>query len=65
MISEEKGAETVVYLSASSDVDGVTGGYFVKCRKRASSKPSYDAEVARRLWEASEKLAGVSWDEGP
>lgn len=62
MISEEKGAETIVYLASSPEVEGVTGGYFVRCRKRSSAKASYDADVARRLWEESERLTGSCWD---
>lgn len=33
--------------------------YFDKCRPVTSSKESYDAEVARRLWDASAELVGL------
>lgn len=56
MRSPEKGAETVVYLATSNDVNGVTGRYFFDKKERRSSKESYDLEVAKRLWETSEKL---------
>ncbi len=52
----EKGAETVVYLAASTDVEGVSGGYF---KDRAPIRPSdaaRDPESARRLWEASDQM---------
>jgi NAD(P)-dependent dehydrogenase (short-subunit alcohol dehydrogenase family) len=62
MITEDKGAETSIYLASSPDVEGVTGAYFVKSKRRRSSKPSYDADLARRLWEVSEKMTGVRWD---
>jgi NAD(P)-dependent dehydrogenase (short-subunit alcohol dehydrogenase family) len=62
MLSEEEGAGTSIHLASSSDVEGVTGAYFVKSKRRPSSRLSYDAELARKLWEASEKLTGVRWD---
>jgi hypothetical protein len=62
MISEEEGAATTVFLASSPDVEGVTGAYFIKSRRRSSSRASYDPEAARRLWEISEKMTGVTWD---
>jgi len=55
MISPEKGAETVVYLATSSDVEA-SGEYFEKKRVKKSSAESYDAGEARRLWEVSVQL---------
>jgi len=55
----EKGAETIVYLASSPEVEGVTGKYFVNQRPVASSRESYDEAVARRLWEVSERLTGI------
>jgi NAD(P)-dependent dehydrogenase (short-subunit alcohol dehydrogenase family) len=55
-ISEEKGAETPLYLATSPAVDGVTGGYFANKKQTKSSPVSYDEAVARRLWEMSEAL---------
>jgi retinol dehydrogenase 14 len=56
MLTPEKGAETQIYLASSPEVEGVSGKYFDKKKPRKSSKESYDLEVARRLWEVSEKL---------
>ncbi len=56
----EKGAETIVYLASSPEVDGVTGKYFVNKRPVTSSRESYDEAAARRLWEVSERLTGLS-----
>ncbi|HUC68191.1 MAG TPA: SDR family oxidoreductase [Stellaceae bacterium] len=58
-LSPEQGAETVVYLAASPEVAGVTGGYFDKCRVRLPSAQAQDDAAARRLWEESAKLAGL------
>lgn len=60
LVGPAKGAETVVYLACSSEVEKVSGGYF--CRKRAvgSSRASLDPDAARRLWEVSTALTGLN-----
>jgi NAD(P)-dependent dehydrogenase (short-subunit alcohol dehydrogenase family) len=59
-ISPAKGADTVVYLAASPAVDEVTGQYFYKRRPIAPSAAATDEATARRLWEVSEQLVGLS-----
>jgi len=56
MKSPEKGAETILYLASSPEVEGVTGQYFVNKRVAQSSPESHNVQLARRLWEVSEKL---------
>jgi NAD(P)-dependent dehydrogenase (short-subunit alcohol dehydrogenase family) len=56
----EEGAETSIYLASSPEVETVTGKYFERKKPVASSRESYDDAVARRLWEVSERLAGLS-----
>lgn len=55
----EKGAETLIWLASSPEVEGLTGKYFEDCKAIPSSKASYDEEVSRRLWDVSEKLTGI------
>lgn len=55
-----KGAETTIYLATSSEVEGVTGKYFVDKKQVTSSAASYDRTVADRLWHVSEELTGLS-----
>ena len=59
-VDADKGAETLVYLAASSEVEGVTGKFFVDCRAVPSSALSYDAGLAAELWEMSERLTELS-----
>jgi NAD(P)-dependent dehydrogenase (short-subunit alcohol dehydrogenase family) len=59
-LSEEDGAKTSLYLAASPEVEGVTGKYFVKQRAVASSETSYDEATARRLWDLSLQMTGLS-----
>ncbi len=56
-ITPDKGADTLVYLASSPEVANVTGGYFVKRKVAEPSAAARDDDAARRLWEASEKLA--------
>jgi NAD(P)-dependent dehydrogenase (short-subunit alcohol dehydrogenase family) len=56
----EEGAQTSIYLASSPDVEGVTGKYFDDMKPTASSRESHDAAIARRLWDVSERLTGLS-----
>ncbi len=55
VLTPAQGAETMLYLATAPAVEGVTGKYFVKRRPVASSRASYDAAAARRLWAVSER----------
>ena len=59
-ITPDKGADTLVYLASSPEVAKVTGGYFVKRKVAEPSAAARDDDAARRLWEASEKLAAAA-----
>ena len=61
-ISPEKGAQTVIYLATSPEVEGVMGKYFIKQKEMASSPASYDVDTARRLWKESAELTGLPLD---
>ena len=56
MKNPEKGAETVVYLASSPNVTSISGEYWDSLEIKKSSAESYDDDVARRLWEVSEKM---------
>ena len=58
-LSPEQGAETLIYLATSPEVEGVTGRYFVKKRPVESSMASYDRSAAQRLWQLSSELTGL------
>lgn len=58
MLRPEQGAQTVLYLAASPEVEGVSGKYFVNKKAVRSSKASYDAASAARLWQVSETMCG-------
>jgi NAD(P)-dependent dehydrogenase (short-subunit alcohol dehydrogenase family) len=56
----EQGADTVIWLASSPEVEGVTGKYFIRRREARSSSASYDQTAARRLWLESERLTGLT-----
>ena len=59
-LSPAKGARTSIYLASSPEVEGVSGEYFVKCKPKQPRRPARDPEAARRLWEVSEELVGLT-----
>jgi NAD(P)-dependent dehydrogenase (short-subunit alcohol dehydrogenase family) len=56
----EKGAETVVYLATSPQVQGASGGYYFNCKLTQPSAAAQDDGAAERLWQVSEQLVGVA-----
>jgi hypothetical protein len=56
MRTPEKGADTIIWLASSPEVDGITGRYFIDRKERSSNQESYDAAIAARLWEVSEQM---------
>lgn len=60
MISTEKGAETSIYLASSAEVANTTGLYFDKCQPKQASEEARNKEVAKTLWQVSEKMTGLA-----
>jgi NAD(P)-dependent dehydrogenase (short-subunit alcohol dehydrogenase family) len=60
LIDARKGSATTVHVATAPELEGVTGRYFARSREAASSPASLDRGAQRRLWEASERLAGVA-----
>ncbi|HEY1779834.1 MAG TPA: SDR family oxidoreductase [Roseiarcus sp.] len=56
-MTAEKGADTLVYLASSPEVETTTGEYFVKRKLTEPSAAARDNVAARRLWIESERLA--------
>jgi NAD(P)-dependent dehydrogenase (short-subunit alcohol dehydrogenase family) len=54
----KKGAETSIRLASDPELEGVSGKYFKPEGLAESSRSSHDPELARRLWEVSERLTG-------
>ena len=56
MRSPEQGADTLIWLSSSPEVEGVSGKYFSDRKEIEARKVAYDPAARRRLWEISEDL---------
>jgi retinol dehydrogenase 14 len=59
MRSPEQGADTLIWLASSPEVDGVSGKYFSDRKEIEAKKVAYDPAARRRLWEISEELTGL------
>jgi NAD(P)-dependent dehydrogenase (short-subunit alcohol dehydrogenase family) len=55
-LSPEQGAATSVFLASSPELDGVSGEYFVDCKRQALLPAALDGAAAVRLWQVSESL---------
>ena len=59
MRSSEEGADTIIYLASSTDVEGMTGKYLSDRKVITASEEAYDETSREKLWEASEELTGL------
>lgn len=53
MISPEKGADTLVWLATTRD--SKPGAFYIRRKESPTSRQGSDADIARRLWEWSER----------
>lgn len=58
--SPARGARTGVYLCTSPEVGEISGAYCYDERPVRTSKKASDDEAARRLWEVSEEMTGMT-----
>jgi NAD(P)-dependent dehydrogenase (short-subunit alcohol dehydrogenase family) len=49
----EKGAETLVWLATSPQLEAVSGTYFFDMKAKAPSLAAHDRETGRKLWDVS------------
>jgi len=59
LISEEKGADTQIWLALDTD-PARRGGYWVRRKPGIRSRASRDEELSERLWEVSETMTGIA-----
>jgi NAD(P)-dependent dehydrogenase (short-subunit alcohol dehydrogenase family) len=58
-LTPEEGANTIIYLASSPEVEGVSGKYFHKCKQVLPTAQAQSDGDARRLWDISAELSGV------
>jgi len=57
-LTPEKGADTLIWLAASPEVEGVSGKYWYQRQALRSLETSYDEAAQERLWQATKELVG-------
>ncbi|XP_057225344.1 retinol dehydrogenase 11-like isoform X2 [Malurus melanocephalus] len=61
MKSAEQGAASTIFCAVSEEAEGISGKYFdSNCRLSLPSEAARDTALARKLWEASERLTGLT-----
>lgn len=58
-ISAKKGAETIVYMASSPELENVSGKCFHKLQETETSPISCDQQAQRRLWDNTMHLLGL------
>ncbi|KAK3872330.1 hypothetical protein Pcinc_022548 [Petrolisthes cinctipes] len=48
------GAQTIIHLAVSEDVENISGKYFIDCKEAECSKLGTHRGMAKKLWLASE-----------
>lgn len=59
MRSPLEGARSAIYLASAPEAARSTGGYYIDCRIVGTSRKAADPELARQLWEWSERQTGA------
>lgn len=57
--SLREGASTSVFLAAADDIEGISGGYFVKGKKEQPALIVYEPALRRKFWDVSLRLCGI------
>lgn len=58
VIPVERGATTQVWLAAGEGGKNIGGEYFVRCKTAKIASAATDMDMAKKLWEVSEKMTG-------
>jgi NAD(P)-dependent dehydrogenase (short-subunit alcohol dehydrogenase family) len=61
LLTPALGAETVVYLASSGDVEGITGTFFKDKKEKKSSDMSHNRAFQEKLWVLSAGLGGINF----
>ena len=62
ILPEQAGAKTPIYAATASELEGVTGKYFVKsCKEAQPNAVCQDEGEGKRLWEVSQQLIDAAF----
>uniref|UniRef100_A0A670Z643 Dehydrogenase/reductase 13 n=1 Tax=Pseudonaja textilis TaxID=8673 RepID=A0A670Z643_PSETE len=54
------GAQTSIYCATEEGIESLSGGYFVDCKPKVPSPLARDDQLAKKFWEFSERLLGLT-----
>lgn len=60
MKTAEEGCQTIIYCALAPELKGISGGYFGSCQQEPWTEAASDLGAAKKLWELSEKLTGLT-----
>ncbi len=60
MVTPEQGGDAIVFLAASPEVEGKTGGYYEKNRLVLPSRLALDDGLAAKLWDVSARMVELA-----
>jgi retinol dehydrogenase-12 len=58
-LTPQQGADILIYLASSPEVEGITGKYWTHRKAITSSTQSYDEQSQKRLWVLSAQMVGI------
>ncbi|XP_058019926.1 dehydrogenase/reductase SDR family member 13 isoform X1 [Ahaetulla prasina] len=56
----DAGAQTTIYCATEEGIERLSGQYFVDCRPKVPWPQARDDQMAKKLWEFSERLLGLA-----
>ena len=59
-LDPEAGAQTTLHCALQEGIEPLSGCYFSCCAAQEVSPQARDDAVARKLWEVSERLCGLT-----
>ena len=57
----KQGTHTSIYCSVADELAGVSGLYYSDCKVKECNKIAKDPGLAKKLWQASERITGKIW----
>jgi hypothetical protein len=58
----KQGAQTTIHCAVEESLKDVSGLHFSDCKPKAVNKLAEDGELARHVWNVSEELTGIKWE---
>eukprot|EP00106_Octopus_bimaculoides_P019099 XP_014786541.1 PREDICTED: retinol dehydrogenase 12-like [Octopus bimaculoides] len=56
----QEGCQTVIYCAVSEETKNQSGYYYSECRRHEWAKQALDKQLAKKLWNFSEKVTGLT-----